>query len=159
MKEKGLLAVSFGTSYAETRKKTIEALEYELAEAFPDYGAYRAWTSGMVIRKVAKTEDLCVDTVPEALERMEKASVREILIQPSHLLCGTEYRKLLDLFRPYVDRFDAVRTGRPLLADERDAADLAGVLAGLFPMAGEGDAVVLMGHGSTAEENRIYRSL
>ena len=70
---KALLVVSFGTSYAETRERTIGAIEKKLAERFPDRMVRRAWTSSFLIKKVAKAEGLVVDTPEDALAKRRKA--------------------------------------------------------------------------------------
>ena len=69
--EKGILVVSFGTSHLDTMKKTISVIEQEISERFQEYRVYRAFTSGMIIRKLKRTENLAVDTVQEALNRMK----------------------------------------------------------------------------------------
>ena len=68
--KKALLVVSFGTSVPETRERTIFALEYALARAFPERKFYRAWTSGVIRKKILKTEGLAIDSVHGALDRM-----------------------------------------------------------------------------------------
>ena len=68
--KKGILVVSFGTSHLDTMGKTIEVIEKEMEERFQECNVYRAFTSGMIIRKLKRTEGISVDTVPEALSRM-----------------------------------------------------------------------------------------
>ena len=84
--QKGLLAVSFGTSYPETRRRTIEAIENKLRAAFPDRRFCRAWTSGMLRRKLERTENVRIPSVEEALEQMATEGVADVLVQPTHLL-------------------------------------------------------------------------
>ena len=86
--KKSLLTVSFGTSYPETRRATLEAIEGDLARAFPDCRPVRAWTSGMLRRKVERTEGLRVPSVPEALESLAEEGMTDVLVQPTHLLNG-----------------------------------------------------------------------
>ena len=54
--KKALLVVSFGTSFGRTRAKTIDQIEKDLAEAFPDYQMYRAWTSKIIIAKILRRD-------------------------------------------------------------------------------------------------------
>ena len=68
--KKGILVVSFGTSHLDTMKKTIDVIEKEIAEKFDGCRVYRAFTSGMIIRKLKRTENMDIDTVSEALKRM-----------------------------------------------------------------------------------------
>ncbi len=95
--QKAILVVSFGTSYETTRKATIEAIENEIASAFPDYRVYRAWTSKMIIAKLKKRDHLCVDTVKEAMEHMISDGIKEVIVQPTHVTNGIE--KNLQIFR------------------------------------------------------------
>ncbi len=69
-KTKGILVVSFGTSYEETRKKTIDRIEADIQAAYPDYQVYRAWTSRIIMKKLLKRDGVRVFSVREALERM-----------------------------------------------------------------------------------------
>ena len=78
--DKALLVVSFGTSYPETRERTIGAIEQKLSERFPDRAVRRAWTSSFLIRKVAKTEGLAVDTPEEALEKLASDGFKDIIV-------------------------------------------------------------------------------
>lgn len=84
----GLLVVSFGTSYEETRKCTLEAIERDLQAAFPDRVFFRAWTSRRIIKKLRETQGLHYDTVAEALEKMLAAGIENLLVQPTHMPGG-----------------------------------------------------------------------
>ena len=70
-KRKAILVVSFGTSYSETRKKTIEQIEKEIGNAFPEYALYRAWTSGMIRKKLLKRDGIFIADVRGAMEQMK----------------------------------------------------------------------------------------
>ena len=95
MKEKALLVISFGTSYVQTRERTIGAIERKLAERFPDREVRRAWTSSFIIRKVAKAEGLAIDTPEEALQKLVDAGATDVIVQPTHLSDGYENRRML----------------------------------------------------------------
>ena len=77
-----ILVVSFGTSYNETRAKNIDAIENDIAKAFPDHELRRAFTSGMIIRKLQKRDGVKVDTVTEALEKMADEGIKEVVVKP-----------------------------------------------------------------------------
>ena len=94
--DKGLLVVSFGTSYVETRERTIDAIERKLEERFPDRAVRRAWTSSFLIRKVAKAEGLIVDTPEEALEKLASEGVTDVIVQPTHLSDGYENQRMTE---------------------------------------------------------------
>ena len=156
MAEKALLVVSFGTSYAQTRERTIGAIEGKLAERFPDRIVRRAWTSSFLIKKVAKTEGLIVDTPEEAFEKLAEEGVKDVIVQPTHLSDGYENQRMMEIVRRYADRFEQIAVGRPLLftAEDRDT------VAHLMPQLCLGDsdedrALLLMGHGSDTG-NEVY---
>ena len=102
---KGLLAVSFGTAYAETRKKTIEAIEADLSAAFPERKLYTAWTSGMILRKLKRLGEETRDTLEEALARMEREGVTDLLVQPTFLQAGYEMRLVKETLEKWKNRF------------------------------------------------------
>ncbi len=155
---KGLLVVSFGTSVAETRKKTIEAIEGDLAAAFPERKAYRAWTSSIIRRKLRSSGELNVDSVEEALERMKADGITDLLVQPTHMLPGEEYGKVVNAVRA-ASGFERLRLGKPLLTGEADIRAVAAVLEDTFSDVGSGELLALMGHGSAEAEENFYLQL
>lgn len=152
--KKAVLVASFGTSYEQTRKKTIEAIEKSIREEFSDYPLYRAFTS-KIIKKKLEGEGLLIFDVPQALEQMRKDGVEEVLIQPTHMINGTEYDLLREETIPYLDTFQSVMIGRPLLTKHEDYIELAGIIKESYPVK-EGEALVLMGHGSEHPANASY---
>ncbi len=92
MVDKVILVVSFGTSYNNNRSLTIGAIEDDIREEFTDFDVRRAFTSQMVINILKKRDDLSIDNVEEALERAVNDGVKTIIIQPTHVMDGTEYR-------------------------------------------------------------------
>ncbi len=153
---KGLLVVSFGTSVAETRIKTIEALEKDLAAAFPERKAYRAWTSSIIRRKLRTSGELLVDSVEEAMERMLADGITDLLVQPTHMLPGGEYGKVTTAVQAFSSRFARLRLGKPLLTGKADVEAVAAVLEETFSDVGKDEMLVLMGHGSAEAEENFY---
>ena len=153
---KGLLIVSFGTSVPETRKKTIEAIEADLAAAFPERKAYRAWTSSIIRRKIKTTENLAVDSVEEALERMKADGITDLLVQPTHMLPGEEYGKVVNALDASAAGFARLRLGKPLLTTEADVQAVAAVLEDTFSQMGDDELLALMGHGSADARPNFY---
>lgn len=152
--KKAILVASFGTSYEETRKKTIEAIENSIQEAFPDYPVYRAFTSA-IIKKKLEGKGVFIFNVKEALEQMLKDGVEELLIQPTHIINGTEYDMLRNDVTPYLSKFQSVKMGRPLLTSYEDYKELGTIMKKAFPV-NEKEALVLMGHGSVHPANSAY---
>ncbi|MDO4490983.1 MAG: sirohydrochlorin cobaltochelatase [Lachnospiraceae bacterium] len=159
MSKKAILAVSFGTSFNETRKVTIDAIEADLAAANPDAVVYRAWTSGMILRKIAKRDGVHIDTVPEAFERMEKDGITDVVVQPTHVINGIENDKMMDAARSYSDRFTSVKIGSPLLTTAEDAMECAKALKQEFSFVTDREALVFMGHGSEHYANFVYPAM
>ena len=153
-----LLVVSFGTSYEETRKKTIEAIEKDLMDAFPERTFYRAWTSGRIIKKLKETKGICYDNVPEAMERMLENGITDILIQPTHMLPGLEFDKMKNVILSYRDRFEKMSMGEPLLTAEKDLEGLAKSIEDIFDIK-DSEVLALMGHGSAHVAFPVYEQL
>ncbi|MBQ9031584.1 MAG: sirohydrochlorin cobaltochelatase [Parasporobacterium sp.] len=153
---KALLVISFGTTFPETRSRTIEAIETDLQTAFPDRIFYRAFTSGMVRKKILEQEGLRILSVPEALEQMQSDGIRDLLVQPTHLLEGAEYASTLDVIRDRSDLFDQVRIGRCLMTDQGDIEAMADCLERIFGSLDPGQMLALMGHGSGRISLPVY---
>ena len=94
MDKKMILAASFGTSYLENGEKTIGAMERVLQDSFPEYEVKRAYTSKKIIAKLKKRDGIQVDTVSEALKKALEAGVKEVIIQPTHMMRGYEYEEV-----------------------------------------------------------------
>ncbi len=157
--KKGLLVVSFGTSCAETRALTIEALERDLAAAYPERKFFRAWTSGFIRKKLKASEGLSIDSVPEAMERILADGVTDLLVQPTHMMAGEEFSSVIDDIKAFRERFSSVSLGEPLLASSDDINLLAKALEQIFSSVGEDEMLALMGHGSSAVKENPYEKL
>ena len=94
--EKELLVVSFGTSFNDSRRLTIGALESALQEAYPDWSVRRAFTSQIIIDHVKSRDGEVIDNVGEALQRAIDNGVRTLVVQPTHLMDGYEYNDIVD---------------------------------------------------------------
>ena len=155
MTERAVLAVSFGTSHRDTLEKNIAAIEAELAAAFPERTVRRAFTSGMILRKLAG-EGTHIDNVPQALERLLAEGCTDVVVQPTHVMNGEEYHKLLAQAEPYRARFARMSFGRPLLTAAEDYAALGRALMEALPAQRVDTAVLYMGHGSEHQANSAY---
>ena len=157
--QKAILVVSFGTAYAQTRKLTIEAIERDLADAYPERTLYTAWTSGMILRKLKKQGEAVRDTLPEALERMMRDGVTDVLVQPTFLQAGYEMRMVRETLTAWKDRFARVALSEVLVSGPEDLAALARALEARFAGVGADEALVLMGHGSEGADFYPYEKL
>lgn len=156
MSEQALVVASFGTSVPEARR-SISAVEEALAAAAPGYVFVRAFTSP-TIRRILKSGGEEVPSLTEALEQLSAANVRQVIVQPTHLLYGYEYDKLKAEAASLEARFETLTVGRPLLADNRDIQRFAYHLSQNHPARAEG-AAVFMGHGTEHFANAVYPAL
>lgn len=156
---KAILVISFGTTFSETREKTIEAIENDLAKAFPDRRLYRAWTSRFIIRKLKERDGLYIDTPSEALERMKRDGVTDVIVQPTHIIPGAEFNKLTEEIKRHSEDFENLSVGVPLLTEEKDLKDTATAISNIFHDIREDEALILMGHGTPNGNNSVYTEL
>ena len=155
--EKELLVVSFGTSYNDSRRLTIGAIETALAEAFPDWSVRRAFTSQIIIDRVRERDGVEIDNVKAALDRAVDNGVKTLVVQPTHLMDGLEYTDLVDELAQYTDAFEHIAVGAPLLTSDGDFQAVAAAITQATAQYDDGDtAICFMGHGTEAESNRIY---
>ncbi len=149
----GILVVSFGTGY-KGAQSSIEAVEKTIEEHFGNHKIRRAFTSGMIIKKLA-SRGIHVDTVSEALQHFLQEGIGDIVVQPTHLMAGIEYEKLVADVQKWQGEFESIKIGSPLLATDEDKAQLANILAHNIEKPSDA-CLVLMGHGSAHRENRVY---
>lgn len=159
MSKKGLLVVSFGTSFDETRAKTIDKLEEELSAAFPDRAFYRAWTSKIIMKKIFKRDGIKINNVREAMAKMAEDGIEEVLIQPTHILSGVENDLMTEDALAFSDKFQKIIFGDPLLMYTDDFFVVADSVAKEFSHLDADTALVLMGHGTTHQTNAVYAAL
>ena len=155
-----LLVVSFGTSYNETRDATIGAIEADLQAAYPEYEVRRAFTSQIIIDILKEREGLEIDNVTEAMERLVADGVRDVVIQPTHVMPGYEYNDIVDEVSEYASKFDSLTISNPLLISDEDYdAVVASLVEETAQYNTEGTAIVFMGHGTEHEANAAYERL
>ncbi|WFD09886.1 sirohydrochlorin cobaltochelatase [Tepidibacter hydrothermalis] len=157
--KKAILVVSFGTSYADTRKVTIEACEEKLDKAFPDYEMRRAFTSNIIIKKLKERDGIEVDEPTQALEKLKAEGFSEVVVQSLHVMNGAEYDDLTAVVNQYKDDFDKIKMGSPLLTSVQDYKDLVEALKVQIGELEENEAVVFMGHGTHHYANATYSCL
>lgn len=157
--KKAILAVSFGTSVNETREKTIDVIEEDIRNACPDYRLYRAWTSKMIISKVLKRDGIKIPTVTEAMAQMVIEGIKEVIVQPTHIINGIENDIMKEDALAYQSQMDLIRFGAPLLTTTQDSTDSIQALLADFHDLPEDEVLVFMGHGTTHYANSVYAAL
>ena len=173
--ENEILVVSFGTSYNDSRVNDIKSIEDALQEAYPDWSVRRAFTAQIIINHIQARDGEKIDNMTQALERAVANGVKNLVVQPTHLMHGAEYDEMCAAIDDYRDNFDSVSIAEPLLGEVgSDAtvinADKEAVARAVTAAAVEasgfdsleaakeaGAAFVLLGHG-TAHVARVSYS-
>ena len=156
-KEDAVLVVSFGTSYNDSRKKTIEEIEKTIAGHFHGYEFHRAFTSRVIINILKKRDSISIDGVSEAMERLLNQGIKRVLVQPTHVMSGEEFDAMMEEMSPYEASFEAVAVGAPLLTSDEDYERLVRILAeDTKEFDQEGTEIILMGHGTEHAANEVY---
>ena len=172
--ENELLVVSFGTSFNDSRATDIGGIEKALQEAYPDWSVRRAFTAQIIINHVQARDGEKIDNMQQALDRAVANGVKNLVVQPTHLMHGAEYDELCDAVKEYEDQFESVEIAEPLLGevgadasvineDKTRAAEAMVAEAvsvsdydSLDAMKEDGTALVFMGHGTSHEANVTY---
>jgi len=172
--ENELLVVSFGTSFNDSRVEDIGGIEKALQAAYPDWSVRRAFTAQIIINHIQARDGEKIDNVAQALDRAVANGVKNLIVQPTHLMHGAEYDELIGVLEGYKDKIETIIVAEPLLGEVgADAtvinADKAAVAAALvseavieseyddiFSAAKAGAAFVFMGHGTSHTANVTY---
>ena len=172
--ENEILVVSFGTSFNDSRAEDIKGIEDALAEAYPDWSVRRAFTAQIIINHVEARDDEAIDNMQQALDRAVDNGVKNLVVQPTHLMHGAEYDEMVDAINEYKDKFESIAIAEPMLGEVGDDAtvinddkkavaqaitDAACQEAGFDDMqaaADAGTAFVFMGHGTSHTANVTY---
>ena len=175
--ENELLVVSFGTSFNESRTMDIGGIEAALQEAYPDWAVRRAFTAQIIINHVQARDEEVIDNVEQALARAKANGVKNLVIQPTHLMHGAEYDELVEAVTAAAADFETVRISEPLLGEvgedatvinEDKAAVAEAVAAAAAADAGfenvdaaaeDGTAFVFMGHGTAHAAKVTYSQM
>ena len=175
--ENELLVVSFGTSFNDSRVADISGVEKKLQEAYPDWSVRRAFTAQIIINHVQARDDEKIDNMEQALERAVSNGVKNLVVQPTHLMHGAEYDELVDVVNNYKDKFETVTVAEPLLGevgsdaaavndDKKNVAEA--ITAEAVKTAGydsldaakeDGTAFVFMGHGTSHSAKVSYSQM
>ena len=157
--KKAVLVVSFGVSNQETRERTIAACERKIKQSLSEYDVYQAYTSIRIIEKIKKREKIKIDHPVEALKKIYESGYKEVLIQPLYLVCGEEFKKLQRQVESYRHHFRVLILSQPLLQGPDDFLPVAKAIKKQLPVQTSGEAIVLMGHGTSSESQIVYPML
>ena len=172
--ENELLVVSFGTSFNDSRAKDIGGIEKALQEAYPDWSVRRAFTAQIIINHIYARDGEKIDNVDQALQRAVENGVKNLVVQPTHLMHGAEYDELIGTLKGYTDKFETVKVAEPLLGtvgedatvvnSDKEATANAVVAEAvavsdydsLDAAAADGTAFVFLGHGTSHDAAVTY---
>ena len=175
--EKELLVVSFGTSFNDSRVADIKSIEDALQEANPDWSVRRAFTAQIIINHIQARDGEKIDNMEQALERAIANGVKQLVVQPTHLMHGAEYDEMCDAIDKVRDKFESVEIAEPMLGEvgndatiinaDKEAVAKAVVAAALSESGYEstaaakeaGVAYVLMGHGTAHVAKVTYSQM
>ncbi len=175
--ENELLVVSFGTSFNDSRAEDIGGIEKALQEAYPDWSVRRAFTAQIIINHVQARDGEKIDNMDQALQRAVDNGVKNLIVQPTHLMHGAEYDELSEAVASYSDKFESVTIAEPLLGEVGSADDSVNsdkeavakaVTAEAVKTAGyenldaakeDGTAFVFMGHGTSHTAKISYSQM
>ena len=175
--ENEILVVSFGTSFNNSRAADIKGIEDALQAAYPDWSVRRAFTAQIIINHVQARDGEKIDNVNQALDRAVNNGVKNLIVQPTHLMHGAEYDELIGELDNYKDQFESVQVAEPLLgevgadatvinADKKAVAEI--LTAEAVKTAGydsldaakeDGAAFVFMGHGTSHTAKVSYSQM
>ena len=172
-----LLVVSFGTSFNDSRAADIGGIEKALQTAYPDWSVRRAFTAQIIINHVQARDDEKIDNMDQALQRAVDNGVKNLIVQPTHLMHGAEYDELTEAVESYKDKFESVTIAEPLLGEVGDSDDAVNddkkavaeaITAEAVKTAGydslevaeaDGTAFVFMGHGTSHTAKISYSQM
>lgn len=159
MNKKAIIVVSFGTTYPQTRKQNLWATQQAIQTAFPEYQTYNAYTSQVVINRVAQQENIQMHTPREVLIQLVQQQVTEVIIQPLHIIPGWEFNSLKTLVQEFQDQFNQLRLGEPLLVKIKDFQRLITFIKDQAASLAPNEANLWMGHGSSHSSFTEYACL
>ena len=172
-----LLVVSFGTSFNDSRAKDIKGIEDALQAAYPDWSVRRAFTAQIIINHVQARDGEKIDNMEQAMERAVANGVKNLVVQPTHLMHGAEYDEMMEMIDSYRDKFESVAVAEPLLGEvgndatviNEDKEEVAKAVTAeavqtagyesLTAAAEDGTAFVFMGHGTSHTAKISYSQM
>ena len=175
--ENEILVVSFGTSFNDSRVKDIKAIEDAIQQANPDYSVRRAFTAQIIINHVQARDGEAIDNMQQALDRAVANGVKNLVVQPTHLMHGAEYDEMTEAVNEYADKFESVAIAEPLLGEVGNDASVvnadklavaeditaaavdASGYESVQDAAADGVAYVFMGHGTSHTAKISYSQM
>lgn len=175
--ENEILVVSFGTSFNDSRTEDIGGIEKAIADAYPDWSVRRAFTAQIIMNHILARDGVAIDNMTQALDRAVDNGVKNLIVQPTHLMHGAEYDEMAEVLEEYKDKFDYVAISEPLLGEVGDTVEdtntdketvakaitneavSEGSYDSLDAAEDDGVAFVFMGHGTSHTAKVTYSQM
>lgn len=157
-----IVVMTFGTTFKDTREKTIDATVKEIQAKHPNTKVVTAYTSHIIINRVKKNEGITYPTPEEALEQLKKEGYTRVALTSLDVIPGMEYNYDMGVYQNYKDQFKKMTLGTPLMywqGQEEQADDVAETIKAMatqFPKQGKQDAILIMAHGTPQVSNAYY---
>ena len=156
--ESGILVVSFGCSYERARKKSIDQIEYEIQQTYPEYSVYQAFTSSRIIKKL-KEKGIRINDVEKALEKMQDDGLKRVIVQPTCIIHGLEFEQVCKRIEAYRQAFEGLYIGGPLLTSIEDYFEVIEAFVSEMDKVQEDEVILCMGHGGEHFMSVSYAAL
>lgn len=160
--KKAIVVASFGTSYENALKNSIEAIENEIRENFKDYEVFRAFTSHKIIRKIKNNTGVEILTPEELLEKLHEEGYNDVVVQPLHIIPGEEFDYIKNVVAEFKEKFDSIKVGRPIFyfkGGEGAPDDYSSFIKCIESRFNDYQSVILFGHGTLHPSTAIYGCL
>ena len=160
--EKAILVISFGTSYLDALTNSIERIENRIQDEFREYKIERAFTSHKVIKKLQEKHNIYVDTPAESLDKLIELGIKDVIVQPLHMIAGEEFTYIKNVVNKYGDKFNSIDMGRPIFyyqGIEELPQDYSLFIESIKELLDKTENVVLFGHGTANPSNAAYGCL
>jgi len=157
--KKAIIVASFGTSYENALKNSIEVIEREIEENFKEYDIFRAFTSHKIIKKLKVTKNINILTPEEVLEKLYEDGYDEVIIQPLHIIPGEEYDYIKNIKKEFKEKFSSIKIGRPIFyyqGVEGVPDDYSLFIKSIDNILKENKNVILFGHGTAHPSASVY---
>lgn len=158
-KQKGILIVSFGTTYQDTREKNIDEIVKAVREKFPDCEVRQAYSSDKIRKILEKKDGIIIPDTEEALKQMKQNGIKQVVILPTHIIDGVENNKVKQIAKEYESEFETLIMAGALLEHEEDYAEVAKALWDSIVGVVQERIVIFMGHGSYHKADTSYKKM
>lgn len=152
--KKAIVVISFGTTY-HNAMQAIENIENTIKARFSDRDFFRAFTSGMVMKKLLNRDGIDIPNPTVLFKKLKELGYDDILCQPTHVIPGVEFEKIINCAAEY----DTIKIGAPLLNEEDDYFTCAEAVLNSIPKLSADEGLILMGHGTEHFANAAYSQL